>query len=432
MPSNEFVGEDEEPDPLQWNELSVADGYLRLSLTLQSGQAFRWLRVGLRVHEASPSGVAEEWAGTLGRVLFVLRQAHPAPPRPSPDPVWFRVIRAASDNSPAASPGEHRRESSGENDKAVDTNDGGDNTAGLVDDPFLRAARTALQDYLHADRDFTADYEAFCEADANFRRVFPYFNGLRVLRQCPEEAMFAFICSSNNHIKRISSMVSTLAVEYGGPPIAHYVGRDWHAFPSAETLAERADESTLRSLGFGYRAKFVASTARLLVLQAERGGHACVRDMLLEWRGLPRKETVRKLSAYPGVGRKVAGCIALMSLDQHGEVPVDTHVWRIARRYIPALRVKTLTLRVYEDVGGFFRARFGEDLAGVAHNFLFVGELPAFKKLLPEGVKVFEAEDEVDGGEQGAGGETRGALGDSASSASAAKKKRLNGTEAEN
>jgi 3-methyladenine DNA glycosylase/8-oxoguanine DNA glycosylase len=33
-----------------------------------------------------------------------------------------------------------------------------------------------------------------------------------------------------------------------------------------------------------------------------------------------------------GVGRKVADCVALFSLDQAGAVPVDTHVWRIACR----------------------------------------------------------------------------------------------------
>lgn len=35
------------------------------------------------------------------------------------------------------------------------------------------------------------------------------------------------------------------------------------------------------------------------------------------------------LCTLPGVGPKVAACIALFSLDQHHAVPVDTHVWKV-------------------------------------------------------------------------------------------------------
>lgn len=39
------------------------------------------------------------------------------------------------------------------------------------------------------------------------------------------------------------------------------------------------------------------------------------------------------LQALPGVGPKVAACAALLSLDKHGCVPVDTHVWQLARAH---------------------------------------------------------------------------------------------------
>uniref|UniRef100_A0A251S733 Putative DNA glycosylase, Helix-turn-helix, base-excision DNA repair n=1 Tax=Helianthus annuus TaxID=4232 RepID=A0A251S733_HELAN len=42
----------------------------------------------------------------------------------------------------------------------------------------------------------------------------------------------------------------------------------------------------------------------------------------------------RFLTSLPGVGPNVAACIALFSLDQHHVVPVDTHVWKIATRYL--------------------------------------------------------------------------------------------------
>lgn len=36
------------------------------------------------------------------------------------------------------------------------------------------------------------------------------------------------------------------------------------------------------------------------------------------------------LSTLPGVGPKVAACIALFSLDHHHAIPVDTHVWQVS------------------------------------------------------------------------------------------------------
>lgn len=86
----------------------------------------------------------------------------------------------------------------------------------------------------------------------------------------------------------------------------------------------------------------------------------------------------------PGVGRKVADCVAVFALDQPGCVPVDTHVWAIACRYMDeSLKgVRSLTPAVHERVGGLFRDRFGAH-AGWAHCLLFAAELPAFADLLP-------------------------------------------------
>lgn len=52
-----------------------------------------------------------------------------------------------------------------------------------------------------------------------------------------------------------------------------------------------------------------------------------------------RLRVQQQLMELPGVGRKVADCVALFSLDQTSAVPVDTHVWNIAiRDYAPSLR----------------------------------------------------------------------------------------------
>lgn len=72
------------------------------------------------------------------------------------------------------------------------------------------------------------------------------------------------------------------------------------------------------------RAKYVIGTVK--ALQSKPGGGI---EWLASLREMNLQEVVDALSTLPGVGPKVAACIALFSLDQHHAVPVDTHVWQV-------------------------------------------------------------------------------------------------------
>lgn len=79
------------------------------------------------------------------------------------------------------------------------------------------------------------------------------------------------------------------------------------------------------------RAKYIVGTVE--ALKSKPGGG-------MEWLAALRKvdlpEAIVSLCSLPGVGPKVAACIALFSLDQHHAIPVDTHVWKVSfqGRYI--------------------------------------------------------------------------------------------------
>ena len=207
-----------------------------------------------------------------------------------------------------------------------------------------------------------------------------------------------------------------------------------YEFPSIQALA-LATETELRALGMGYRAKFISGSAQFLASKGE-GGNVWLqglRDMSAleevvpdsvvsvvikeEKRGravavkaesaaksdiltvaqiqLARRKTAyetfgsnrlyvqSQLMLMPGVGRKVADCVALFSLNQVESIPVDTHVWDIALRdYDPSLSLKgakSITPIVYEEVGEVFRSRFPIK-AGWAHSVLFAAELPEFRQ----------------------------------------------------
>lgn len=207
-------------------------------------------------------------------------------------------------------------------------------------------------------------------------------------------------------------------------PSTEAAGKPLHffSFPTAQTLAAVTEED-LRKLGTGYRAKFIKNSAATLEelgglpwLLALRKGRPetpdAVPEVAPEIEGEAEDEAAAKkpkkspkggkakakanvvlcdrlwvqdqLQRFPGVGRKVADCVAVFSLDQAEAVPVDTHVWAIAvRDYNPGLKEhQSLTPSVYELIGDEFRNRF--TLAGWAHSVLFAAELPEFRRLLPE------------------------------------------------
>ncbi|KAF0932194.1 hypothetical protein E2562_008720 [Oryza meyeriana var. granulata] len=185
------------------------------------------------------------------------------------------------------------------------------------------AARAALSDYLNAAVPLADLWRRFAAADARFAEVAARLGdgGARVLRQDPVECVFQFLCSSNNNIARIEKMVWTLAGY--GERLGEVGGFQFHRFPTIEQLA-RVSEQELREAGFGYRAKYVVGTAK--ILQAKPGGGE---EWLASLRTMELPEVIEALCTLPGVGPKVAACVALFSLDQNHAIPVDTHVWKV-------------------------------------------------------------------------------------------------------
>lgn len=144
-----------------------------------------------------------------------------------------------------------------------------------------------------------------------------------MLRQDPVECLLSFICSSNNHVARITAMIERLCQAFGRR-LCQLDARPFHAFPSLAALAgplpflDRPPpaqfgvpvprprcplaggdaEAKLRALGFGYRAKYVSGSARAI---AEGLGA----EGLCRLRAEPYAEARRVLCALPGVGTKV-------------------------------------------------------------------------------------------------------------------------------
>lgn len=113
-----------------------------------------------------------------------------------------------------------------------------------------------LREYFALNVDLNKYYKQWSTADPHFAKISESFHGIRILQQDPVENLFSFICSSNNHISRIGSMVMKLR-EHFGTKVGQVEGIDFYSFPTPEQLCVPGVESKLRELGFGYR--YVAS-----------------------------------------------------------------------------------------------------------------------------------------------------------------------------
>ncbi|KAI0320749.1 DNA glycosylase [Amylostereum chailletii] len=283
-----------------------------------------------------------------------------------------------------------------------------------IGDMSVREAETLawIKDYFQLDIDLIKLYHDWAEKDAVFARVKARFEGIRMLRQDPWENLISFICSSNNNISRITKMVKSLCSHYSPPllslsPPAIDVDNSlltpphnsnhsicpkdvdfepYHPFPPPSRLAMADVPAILRSLGFGYRADYIHKTAKMLVdahksTTSSQAGDEAAERWLRTLRKLPTAEAREELLKFMGVGRKVADCVLLMSLDKHEVIPVDTHVHQIAIKHYglkgPLKARQTLSLKLYDEINSKFTSVWGEH-AGWAHSVLFTADLKSF------------------------------------------------------
>ncbi|CAB3222123.1 unnamed protein product [Arctia plantaginis] len=316
---------------MTWNKIVCNYRELQLIGTLSGGQSFRW------THDKEN----DEWVGVFSKTLWKLKE--------NDDCLQFQVIGSLLDNNTNTILAKK------------------ENTKSDLD------FRKLLENYFRLDMNLGNYYKEWSNKDELFRKACQQFYGIRMLRQEPVENLFSFICSQNNHISRISSMVEKLCSTYG-EKICEYEGNIYYAFPEVEKLSQPEVEAELRKLGFGYRAKFIQKSASQIV---DWGG--------LKWftslQDMKYKDAKIELMKLHGIGPKVADCICLMSLNHLEALPVDTHVYQIAaQNYLPHLRgKKSVTEKIYAEIGDHFRSLYG-DMAGWAHTVLFCADLKKFQQ----------------------------------------------------
>ncbi|WVW83052.1 hypothetical protein I302_105069 [Kwoniella bestiolae CBS 10118] len=327
------------PFPSGWYRIPLNHSNLTLANTLPVGQSFLWLRHALT--STSPDNPTEEFSRAVDNPprVVCLRQ--------SQDHLYYAAVHP--------------------NDHAASTDTEIGTTRKWIDDYFHLQAFPDLEGMYEDWR--TRDPDLFGKVEVNERAV-----GVRVLRQDPWD----FITSTNNHIPRITSLLHRFSQTFS-PPLLTLQNPDdegsttYHLFPPAAALPIQL-ESTLRSMGFGYRASFIESTLQSLREEFKEE----VEAGLLACRGQEIDSVRERLVALKGVGRKVADCVMLMCMDKPSLIPIDTHLTAIAARH-PAfpsrLRNKPMSRQVYDETQQFLLDKWGP-MGGWCQAVMFAADLP--------------------------------------------------------
>jgi len=234
---------------------------------------------------------------------------------------------------------------------------------------YPEADDALLRDYFQLDVDYAEIVRRISEADEAAGEAARRWSGLRLVRQDPEECILSFVCSTANSVPRIAHAINEFSKHFG-ETLGEIEGTQYNAFPPAARLAQIEPEYLTRISGLGFRGRNLVRVAK----QVEERGEGWA----LYLRDLPYGEAHRELVSLHGIGAKIADCVCLFSLDKTEAVPVDTHVWQLAKAlYFPDwAERKSITGLAYNTVAGAFRERFGE-LAGYAQNFLFYDHFSA-------------------------------------------------------
>ena len=209
----------------------------------------------------------------------------------------------------------------------------GDAFCGVAFGKFLRIEEKngELIFYNTSEEDFEKIWKPYFDLDTDYGKIIAgydeenivkavtAYNGIRILRQEPWEALCSFIISQNNNIPRIKGIVSRLCENFG-----EKVGEGF-TFPCAEKLAVLTPED-LAPLRAGFRAKYIIDAA-----QKVAGGSVDFKKIEENPIEFGREE----LQKIKGVGAKVAECTLLYGFHKLSAFPVDVWVKRIMAEMYP-------------------------------------------------------------------------------------------------
>lgn len=253
---------------------------------------------------------------------------------------------------------------------------------GIVKDKVFKIHQIGTElEFVNTNEDFVKNYFGLNDdfnkivnqisKDQYIKIALEKFWGLRIIQQDPWECLISYICATYKNISAIKQMLLNLSRTFGEK--VNFDGCKFYTLPEPEKLA-KAEVTNLAKCNLGYRAKYVAETAKRIYKSNFDFQHL---------RDLPYEKAREALLNFSGVGLKVADCILLFSLGKLEAFPVDIWVKRAILKsyskhfpvdFIRKLsRKKSVAALEYQKLNMFGRSYFGK-YAGYAQEYLYYFE----------------------------------------------------------
>ena len=239
----------------------------------------------------------------------------------------------------------------------------------LILEDKLDVKSREIHNFFRYDDDFQKIKKQLSK-DNVMKKAISNFPGMRILRQDPFQCYISFIVSSNSNIPNIQTRLQKLSQRFGERKMID--GMEFFLFPKPEKLAN-ASIADIAKCGLGYRTKYVKKAS----IAVDKG--------MINFSSLKKldyQEARDSLCQVFGIGKKVADCILLFSLDKLEAVPLDRWVLRILQKYYSKefkITTKTITEKTYDDLHDKIVDHFGK-YAGYGQQFLFKNERDNFDK----------------------------------------------------
>ena len=160
---------------------------------------------------------------------------------------------------------------------------------------------------LEDDFDFI---EKEIDQDPVIHQAIKEYRGMRLIRQDPWECLLSFLCSSAKAISHIRSMIEVLCKSSGRRIVReNFLG---YGFPEPQCIETPCQLEPVRA---GFRTNYLIQVCQCMN-----------REQLLSLKNYSYEESRQRLMKLSGVGKKVADCTLLYSLDFLEAFPMDTWI----------------------------------------------------------------------------------------------------------
>ncbi len=213
--------------------------------------------------------------------------------------------------------------------------------------------------YLRLDIDLDEVYREIGK-DRYVKSAIEMYRGLTILRQEPYETLVSYMISPMNSVEKIAAKLNEISLLLGKR--VKFTGKIFPLFPTPVSFLRNEKRFSSIKLRFGVeQARNILNAVRWV----RDGGFEGMYDV-------PYRKVVSELLKIRGVGRKIADCVALFSLNKLEAVPLDVHIKRVTvSLYGKRLGRRPKGVPEYEFFGKFWRSYFGR-YAGFAQEYLYL------------------------------------------------------------